>query len=123
MKQPGVLTGNGSPTIMRIRGPGTVGSIGYVLTAVTIPYGFPVPKTLPGVLIPNGLAYSENAQIWIREVRGDSIVQLTFEGRNFSPDWSSDGGMLVYVKSPCTDIPCGTWMYKLDAPPEPIIPY
>lgn len=69
------------------------------------------------------LAYSENAQIWIREVRGDSIVQLTFEGRNFSPAWSSDGGMLVYVKSPCTDIPCGTWMYKLDAPPEPIIPY
>jgi len=84
---------------------------------------------LPGAQTPawspdsEWLAYSENAQIWIREVRGDSIVQLTFEGRNFSPAWSSDGGTLAFVQSICTNIPCGTWLSEFDSTPQIAVLY
>ncbi len=39
----------------------------------------------------NWLAFSDYAQIFKIKLNGDSLTQLTFEGRNFFPDWSADG--------------------------------
>lgn len=47
---------------------------------------------------PNGrwLAFSEDGQIWKKTFTGDSLTQLTFEGRNFYPTWSSDGRWIAF---------------------------
>lgn len=45
------------------------------------------------------LAYSLGAQIWITELEGDSSEQLTFEGRNFSPNFEGFSSNLVYRRS------------------------
>ena len=48
------------------------------------------------------LAFVKDAQIWKIRLNDDmtpdysSLTQLTFEGRNFSPDWSPDGKKIVY---------------------------
>ena len=42
------------------------------------------------------IAFSENAQIWKKKINGDSLTQLTFEGRNFFPTWSPDGKWIAY---------------------------
>ena len=52
---------------------------------------------------PNGqwIAFEQGGQIFKRTVQGDSLVQLTFEGRNFFPDWSPDGKMIAYDNTNC----------------------
>ena len=42
------------------------------------------------------IVFSNGAQIWKIKVTGDSLTQLTFEGRNFYPDWSPDGKKIAY---------------------------
>lgn len=60
------------------------------------------------------IAFSKNAQIWIRKINGDSIIQITTEGRNFFPRWSSNGDFLVYCQTICETIPCGLWFYQIE---------
>lgn len=47
---------------------------------------------------PNGdwLAFGYGAQIYKIKVNGDSLTQLTSEGRNFFPSWSPDGKHIAY---------------------------
>lgn len=42
------------------------------------------------------IAFSRNAQIWKMKTNGDSLEQLTFEGRNFFPTWSPDGQWIAF---------------------------
>jgi TolB protein len=42
------------------------------------------------------LAIVMNSQIYTIKLNGDSLTQLTFEGRNFFPDWSPDGKKIAY---------------------------
>lgn len=42
------------------------------------------------------IAFSQGAQIWKKKIDGDSLTQLTFEGRNFFPSWSPDGKNIIY---------------------------
>jgi len=42
------------------------------------------------------LVFSMGAQIWKVKVNGDSLTQLTTEGRNFYPDWSPGGTKIAY---------------------------
>ena len=44
----------------------------------------------------NWIAFSYQAQIWKKKLNGDSLAQLTFEGRNFFPTWSPDGKWIAY---------------------------
>jgi Tol biopolymer transport system component len=59
------------------------------------------------------IAFSEGAQIWKKKTDGDSLTQLTFEGRNFFPSWSPDGCWIVHVQSVCHEIMCGLWLIDL----------
>jgi len=45
------------------------------------------------------LVFVMNAQIYTIKLNGDSLTQLTFEGRDFFPDWSPDGGKIAYSAS------------------------
>lgn len=69
------------------------------------------------------LAFSLGAQIWITELEGDHTEQLTFEGRNFLPDWSPDETMLVFEQTVCSGLPCGIWMMEFGKSPKFIVPY
>ncbi len=42
------------------------------------------------------IAFSQGAQIWKKKIDGDSLIQLTFEGRNFFPSWSPCGHWIAY---------------------------
>jgi len=42
------------------------------------------------------IAFSEGNQIWKKKIDGDSLTQLTFEGRNFFPSWSPDGNWIAF---------------------------
>ena len=42
------------------------------------------------------IVFSKNAQIWKKKIDGDSLTQLTFEGRNFFPSWSPDGQWIAF---------------------------
>ena len=45
------------------------------------------------------------------QIDSNSILQLTFEGRNFSPAWSPDGNWVAYRRSICEgDSTCGKWL-------------
>jgi TolB protein len=64
---------------------------------------------------PNGqwIAFSDNAQIFKMKINGDSLQQLTNEGRNFSPSWSPDGRWITYdVSLPVTS--AGIWIMRND---------
>jgi len=70
------------------------------------------------------IAFEQYAQIWIKKINGDSLTQLTFEGRNFFPAWSPDGNYIAYHQSVCGDIQCGLWLINLeDTTCYPIILY
>lgn len=61
------------------------------------------------------IAFSDGAQVYKRKLNGDSLIQLTFEGRNFFPDWSSDGKWITYDSN--KDSPNGMnfiWLMKFD---------
>jgi TolB protein len=60
------------------------------------------------------IAFSYNAQIYKIRITGDSLTQLTTEGRNFFPSWSPDGQWIVYDRS---DQPkgYGVWIMKNDS--------
>lgn len=47
---------------------------------------------------PNGqwIVFYHNHHIWKRKANGDSLTQLTFEGRNYHPSWSPDGKWIAY---------------------------
>jgi TolB protein len=70
------------------------------------------------------IAFSQNAQIWKKKIDGDSLEQLTFEGRNFFPAWSPEGNLIVHNQSICTGRPCGLWLINLnDSTHKPITPF
>jgi len=70
------------------------------------------------------IAFSDNAQIFKMKVNSDSIIQLTFEGKNFSPSWSPDGEWIAYDSN--VDSPNGMnfiWKIKADGTQEIRITY
>lgn len=42
------------------------------------------------------IAFEYRHQIWKRKMNGDSLTQLTSEGRNYFPSWSPDGKQLAF---------------------------
>jgi TolB protein len=42
------------------------------------------------------ITFSEYDKIWKMKINGDSLTQLTFEGRNFYPSWSPDGQWIAF---------------------------
>ncbi|MDD2550559.1 MAG: DPP IV N-terminal domain-containing protein [Bacteroidales bacterium] len=70
------------------------------------------------------IAFSQNAQIWKKKINGDSLTQLTFEGRNFFPAWSKCGSYIAHVQSVCNYIQCGLWLINLSEESNtPIVEY
>jgi len=45
------------------------------------------------------IAFSQGAQIWKKKINGDSLTQLTFEGRNFNPRWGQESNLIAYRRS------------------------
>ena len=45
------------------------------------------------------LVFSDQAEIFKMKINGDSVTQLTPEGRNFFPSWNPDGKMIVLSRS------------------------
>lgn len=58
------------------------------------------------------IVFEGNALIWKIKVNGDSLTQLTFNGRTFFPDWSPDGKKIAYD---CTTNPPGTGLWIMNA--------
>lgn len=58
----------------------------------------------------NWIVFSEGAQIWRKKITGDSLVQLTTTGRNFSPSYSPEGKSVTYFQSICDPDSCGLWL-------------
>ncbi len=57
------------------------------------------------------IAFSDNAQIFKVKLNGDSLAQLTADGRNFLPAWSPDGRWITYNESICEGPnTCGVWL-------------
>lgn len=56
------------------------------------------------------IAVSVEGNIIISDILGDSTIQLTFSGQDFSPSWSKDGKYIAYTKSIC-DPDCGIAIY------------
>lgn len=70
------------------------------------------------------IAFSANNQIWKKKVDGDSLTQITFNGRNHFPSWSPDSKKIVYTQTVCSNLQCGLWLYnKLDSSNNPIVQY
>ena len=42
------------------------------------------------------ITFSENAQIWKKKLNGDSLTQLTNDGRNFFPSWSYNNEWIIF---------------------------
>jgi len=57
-----------------------------------------LPSAIEAAWSPDGrwLAVTRGAHIWKIKADGDSLTQLTFEGKNFSPAWSPDGEWIAY---------------------------
>ena len=65
------------------------------------------------------LAFSENAQIWKKQINGSNITQLTSLGRNFFPSWSPDGNRIAYTQTICNEIKsCGVWFFDINTKQE-----
>lgn len=47
------------------------------------------------------IAFNIGTQIYKIRKDGTELTQLTFEGRNFSPDWSPDGNSILYNNTSC----------------------
>jgi Tol biopolymer transport system component len=47
------------------------------------------------------IVFSDKTQIWKKKLNGDSLIQLTTEGRNFFPAWSPDGNWIAYHNTDC----------------------
>lgn len=63
------------------------------------------------------ITFSDGGQIWKKKLNGDSLTQLTYQGRNFSPAWSPDGSMIAYRRSysyPEEFSVQGIWIIKID---------
>ena len=63
----------------------------------------------------NWIVFSMSAQIYKIKVNGDSLIQLTSEGRNFFPSFSPDGNWITYDSN--VDSPNGMnfiWKMKKD---------
>ena len=57
------------------------------------------------------VAFGSGAQIFKIKSDGDSLAQLTFQGRNFFPAWSPDRQTIAYSRSICAgDTTCGLWV-------------
>ncbi|MAB65664.1 MAG: hypothetical protein CL662_02405 [Bacteroidetes bacterium] len=68
------------------------------------------------------IAFEQQGQIFKKNVATDSLVQLTFNGRNFFPDWSNDGSSIAYNQSTCNEIKeCGIWALDLASKSEKFI--
>jgi len=64
------------------------------------------------------IAFSDGGQIWKKKFNGDSLIQLTFEGKNFFPAWSPDGSIIAYQRSysyPEDSSVLGIWTIKLNS--------
>ena len=59
------------------------------------------------------IAFSERDQIWKKKIDGDSLTQLTFEGRNFSPSWSPNGKLIAYASCANKDNPNNFGIYTM----------
>lgn len=69
----------------------------------------------------NWLVFVNNAQIFKIKANGDSLTQLTFEGRNFFPSVSADGNWIAFDNSNCgsgNELPpnnsCGVLIASID---------
>ena len=59
------------------------------------------------------IAFEQQGQIFKKNLTTDSLVQLTFNGRNFFPDWSPDGQWIAYNRSNEDETgPSGIWRMK-----------
>ena len=72
----------------------------------------------------NWLAFEMSGNIHKIKINGDSLTQLTFEGRNFFPTWSPDGEWIAYDSN--NDSPNGMnfiWKMKADGTQKRRIAY
>lgn len=70
------------------------------------------------------IAFQDGAQIYKRKLNGDSLTQLTTEGRNFFPSWSPDGRWIAYDSN--DESPSGmnfVWIMKADGAQKQRIAY
>jgi Tol biopolymer transport system component len=68
----------------------------------------------------NKIAVSINGNIFLVNIKGDSLYQLTLSGQDFSPSWSKDGKYIAYTKSIC-DPDCGVAVYYLTSNTKRVI--
>lgn len=69
----------------------------------------------------NWIVFEQGTQIYKIKANGDSLTQLTFQGRNFFPSWSPDGQWIAYDNTNCgsevsqpTNKQCGILIMSID---------
>jgi len=60
----------------------------------------------------NKIAISIDGNLFLVNINGDSLIQLSSSGQDFSPSWSYNGKYIAYTKSIC-DPECGIAVYNL----------
>jgi len=69
----------------------------------------------------NWMVFVYSAQIFKIKLNGDSLTQLTFEGRNFFPDWSPHGIKIAYeVTEPADSF--GVYLMNMDGTSPHLVP-